>query len=30
MDHTINEPGHGKNIVNGINVTDKSYLKEQL
>ena len=27
MDCTINVPGHGNNVVDGINVTDKLYLK---
>ena len=26
----INAPGHGKNVFNGLNTTDKSYLKEQM
>ena len=29
MDHAINAPGHGKNVVDGINTTDKPYLKEK-
>ena len=27
MDRTINSPGHGKNVVDGINAMDRSYLK---
>ena len=27
MDREINAPGHGKNVVNGLNATDKLYLK---
>ena len=27
MYRTINAPGHGKNIVDGLNATDKLYLK---
>ena len=27
MDHTINAPGHGNNVVYGINETYKRYLK---
>ena len=27
MDHSINAPGHGKNVVDGTNKTDKCYLK---
>ena len=27
MDRAINVPGHGKNVVDGINVTGKRYLK---
>ena len=27
MDHAINEPGHGNNFVDGLNATDKRYLK---
>ena len=30
MDHAINAPGHGDNIVDGLNATDKNYLKEQM
>ena len=26
-DREINAPGHGKNVVDGINATDKRYLK---
>ena len=26
-DHAINEPGHGNNVINGINATGKRYLK---
>ena len=29
MDHTIIEPGHVKNVVDGLNTRDKSYLKEK-
>ena len=27
MDHAINAPGHGNNVVDGLNATDKHYLK---
>ena len=27
MDNAINEPGHGNNVVDGINATSKIYLK---
>ena len=27
MDHTINAPGHGNNVIDGINTEDKRYLK---
>ena len=27
MDHAMNPPGHGKNVVDGLNATDKHYLK---
>ena len=27
MDHEINTPGHGNNIVYGLNATKKHYLK---
>ena len=27
MDHEINAPGHGKNFVDGLNLTEKYYLK---
>ena len=27
MYHAINAPGHGKNVVDGLNTRDKSYLK---
>ena len=27
MDNSINEPGHGNNVVDGINATSKIYLK---
>ena len=30
MDFSINEPGHGNNVVGGINATDKCYSKEQI
>ena len=30
MDRAINVPGHGKNVVDGINATDKLYLKEKM
>ena len=30
MDHAINAPGHGDNIVDGLNATDKNYLREQM
>ena len=29
MDNEINAPGHGKNIIDGINAMDKLHLKEQ-
>ena len=30
MDRAINVPDHGNNVVNGINATDKNYLKEKM
>ena len=30
MYHAINEPGHGKNVVNHINTTEKIDMKEQM
>ena len=27
MDRAINTPGHGKNVVDGLNATEKRYLK---
>ena len=27
MDSSINEPGHGENVVDGLNAADKRYLK---
>ena len=30
LDREINSPGHEKNVVGGLNVTDKRYLKEQM
>ena len=30
MDHAINAPDHLNNVVDGLNVTDKSYFKEQM
>ena len=30
MYHAVNEPGHGNNLVYGINTTDKYYSKEQM
>ena len=30
MDREINAPGYGKNIVDGINATDKCYLKGEM
>ena len=30
MDVSINAPGHGSNVVDEINATDKRYLKEKL
>ena len=29
-DHTINAPGHVKNVVDGLNLTDKRYLKGEI
>ena len=29
-DHVINSPGHGNNVVDGINATDKRYLKGKM
>ena len=29
-DHVINSPGHGNNFVDGINATEKCYLKEEM
>ena len=30
MDRAINAPGHGRNVVDGLNATDKCYLKEHM
>ena len=30
MNHVNNAPGHGKNVVDVINATEKYYLKEQM
>ena len=30
IDRSINSPGHGKNVVDGINDTDKLYLKKKM
>ena len=30
MDREINAPGHGNNVADGINATDKIYLKEEM
>ena len=30
MDHAINAPGHGNNVIDGINEMDKRYLKGKL
>ena len=30
MYHAINVPGNGNNFVDGLNATDKRYLKEQM
>ena len=30
MDHAINEPVHGKNVVDAINDTEKPYFREQM
>ena len=30
MDISINAPGHGKNVVDRLNATDKRYLKEKM
>ena len=30
MNLSINSPGHGNNVVDGLNVADKRYLKEQM
>ena len=30
MDRAINAPGHGKNVIDVINTTDKQYLKEEM
>ena len=30
MDRAINAPVHGTNVVDGINTTDKCYVKEQM
>ena len=29
MDHAINSSGHGNNVVDGLNATDKQYLKNK-
>ena len=30
MDYVINTPGHGKNVVDGLDETDKHYLKGEM
>ena len=30
MDSAINAPDHGNNFVDGLNATDKRYLKEKM
>ena len=30
MDHAINAPGHGNNVVDGLNAMDKIYLKGEI
>ena len=30
MDCTINSPGHGKNVVDVLNATDKHYLRGEM
>ena len=30
MDRAINAPGHGKNVVEGLNATEKRYLKGEM
>ena len=30
MDRTINSLGHGKNVVDGLNATEKRYLKREM
>ena len=30
MDRAINAPGHGNNVVDGLNTTDKRYLKSKM
>ena len=30
MGHKINAPGHGNNVIDGLNSTDKHYLKEKM
>ena len=30
MDREINEPGHGNNVVDGLNAMDKHYLKGKI
>ena len=30
MDHAINAPCHGNNVVDGLNATDKNYLKGRM
>ena len=29
-DHAINAPGHGNNVVDGLNATEKRYLKGEM
>jgi hypothetical protein len=30
IDHAVNAPGHGKDIVDGLNATDKNFLKKKM
>jgi hypothetical protein len=30
IDHAVNAPGHGKDIVDGLNATDKNFLKQKM
>ena len=30
MDHALNTPGHGRNVVDGLNATDNHYLKGEM